>query len=337
MADKKVERQLNLISYLLAEREPLPINRIFEDVSGYISDKDHETKRRMFERDKTDLKELGFNIQYREEGVFQDGGYFLNKKDVFLPDTHFTPEEKFIISRLICASLKESSFSLYDCLSSAAQKLGFFTEHIHVDTSFSRIGPFFLHTDSLQDRKVLPDILDAISMRKNIKVNYKTSYRKEARQRTISPYAVILRSSYWYIVGFCHLRNEVRVFRIDRIIAPVQFNKTPGKKEFEIPEDFKTEDYSSERWDFSSDDGKDAVVKFTKEIAGRIEKVLPDGSAVKHLKNGDIEVTFKSVDINRFGWWISTFGRHALAIKPKDFRKLVFNKVKAVRDIYAEA
>ena len=337
MADKKVERQLNLISYLLAEKEPLPINRIFEDVSGYISDKNYETKRRMFERDKANLKELGFNIQYREKEVFQDEGYFLDKKDVFLPDTHFTSEEKFIISRLICASLKESDFSLYDCLASAAQKLGFFTEHIHVDTSFSKMGPFFLHTDSLKDRKVLPDILDAISMRKNIKVNYKTSYRKEPRQRTINPYAVILRSSYWYIIGLCHLRNERRVFRIDRIIAPVKFNKTPGRKEFEIPEDFKTEDYSSERWDFSSDDGKDAVVKFTKEIAGRIEKVLPDGSVVKHLKNGDIEVTFKSVDINRFGWWISTFGRHALAIKPKDFRKLVFNKVKAVRDIYAEA
>lgn len=334
MADKKVERQLNLISYLLTETALLSINRIFENVSGYISDKDHETKRRMFERDKADLKEIGFNIQYREEDVFQDGGYFLDKKDVFLPDTHFTPEERFIISRLVCASLKESGFPLYDCLSSAAQKLGFFTEHMHIDASFSRIGPFFLHTDSLQDRKVLLDILDAISMRKSIKVNYKTSYRKEAQQRTISPYVVILRSSYWYIIGFCHLRNEIRVFRIDRMISPVRFNKTPGRKEFEIPEDFKTEDYFSEKWDFSSDDGKDAVVKFTKEIAEKIEKVLPDGSTVSHLKNGDIDVVFKSVDINRFGWWISTFGHHAFAIKPKDFRKTVHSRMKAVRDIY---
>ena len=36
-------------------------------------------------------------------------------------------------------------------------------------------------------------------------------------------------------------------------------------------------------------------------------------------------------------WWISTFGHHALVIKPKDFKKSVFNRIKAVRDIYAEA
>jgi predicted DNA-binding transcriptional regulator YafY len=40
----------------------------------------------------------------------------------------------------------------------------------------------------------------------------------EATEREIDPYGVVYRTGRWYCVGYCHLRAEPRVFRLDRIV-----------------------------------------------------------------------------------------------------------------------
>jgi predicted DNA-binding transcriptional regulator YafY len=40
----------------------------------------------------------------------------------------------------------------------------------------------------------------------------------EATEREIDPYGVVYRTGRWYCVGYCHLRTEPRVFRLDRIV-----------------------------------------------------------------------------------------------------------------------
>jgi predicted DNA-binding transcriptional regulator YafY len=38
-------------------------------------------------------------------------------------------------------------------------------------------------------------------------------------EREIDPYGVVYRTGRWYCVGYCHLRQEPRMFRLDRVIA----------------------------------------------------------------------------------------------------------------------
>ncbi len=38
-------------------------------------------------------------------------------------------------------------------------------------------------------------------------------------ERTVDPYQVVHRYGRWYLVGYCHLRNDLRVFRLDHIIS----------------------------------------------------------------------------------------------------------------------
>lgn len=50
--------------------------------------------------------------------------------------------------------------------------------------------------------------------------------------RTIDPYGTVFRHGRWYVIGFCHLRQAMRSFRldrIDRVIAqPETFQRPPG-------------------------------------------------------------------------------------------------------------
>ncbi len=55
-----------------------------------------------------------------------------------------------------------------------------------------------------------------------------------ATTRAFDPYAVVyLKNAAWYTVGYCHLRNDVRVFRLDRVVS-VEPEGTP----FARPADF---------------------------------------------------------------------------------------------------
>jgi predicted DNA-binding transcriptional regulator YafY len=55
----------------------------------------------------------------------------------------------------------------------------------------------------------------AVQQQRQIWIRYITSHRESTR--TIDPYGLILRDGAWYVVGWCHLRVAIRVFRLDRI------------------------------------------------------------------------------------------------------------------------
>jgi predicted DNA-binding transcriptional regulator YafY len=56
--------------------------------------------------------------------------------------------------------------------------------------------------------------------------------RGEETVRTVDPYGVVCHEEYWYTVGWCHLRQDIRVFRVDRIldvaIEEETFARPPG-------------------------------------------------------------------------------------------------------------
>lgn len=51
----------------------------------------------------------------------------------------------------------------------------------------------------------------------------------ETSQRTIDPYGLVLHAHTWYVPAYCHIRRDMRVFRLDRIQAATRsglsFNK----------------------------------------------------------------------------------------------------------------
>ena len=58
---RKVERLVNLIALLLDTRRPLTLDQVAELVPGY--DASGESLRRMFERDKEELRGLGVPVE----------------------------------------------------------------------------------------------------------------------------------------------------------------------------------------------------------------------------------------------------------------------------------
>ncbi len=58
-------------------------------------------------------------------------------------------------------------------------------------------------------------------------------------ERALDPYGLVHRQGRWYVVGYCHLRKGVRVFRLDRMLRV-----EPREETFARPEGFDSLEYA---------------------------------------------------------------------------------------------
>jgi proteasome accessory factor B len=86
-------------------------------------------------------------------------------------------------------------------------------------------------------------------------------------RRDVDPYALIYRESAWLVVGWCHLRREVRTFRIDRIHEAVMAPR-PKSPDFERPADFDVKAYAQRSpWTFSAEPPEEIQLALAPEAA----------------------------------------------------------------------
>jgi predicted DNA-binding transcriptional regulator YafY len=57
----------------------------------------------------------------------------------------------------------------------------------------------------------------AVQSGRRVLLHYRSS-RGEITQRTFDPYGIARHKGYWYTIGYCHLREGQRLFRLDRIV-----------------------------------------------------------------------------------------------------------------------
>jgi predicted DNA-binding transcriptional regulator YafY len=73
--------------------------------------------------------------------------------------------------------------------------------------------------------EVLTTVGLAIQQQRQLSLYYQ-SYGGAVSERTIDPYGLVLRIDYWYAVGYCHLRQDLRTFRLDRMISAALLDST---------------------------------------------------------------------------------------------------------------
>jgi predicted DNA-binding transcriptional regulator YafY len=67
--------------------------------------------------------------------------------------------------------------------------------------------------------------------RRRVHIQYHSENGRET-ERDVDPYGLVYRNTRWYAVGWCHLRTDIRVFRLDRVgraeLLEQTFEPPPG-------------------------------------------------------------------------------------------------------------
>jgi proteasome accessory factor B len=272
------KRLLDLVMILLRARMPVTYRDIREQFPAYQT-LHAEAGLRAFERDKADLLDLGVPIRYitpDEDDSLEDGGYVIDLKRFKMPEVRLTPDE--ISSLVLAASVAHAmpGGTYPKIVDLALKKLAFdLPELPDTPTEFPRPAPtpVLVHFPerSAGVRAELGEIYATIEAatryRKRVTLTYQAAATGIRSRRDIDPYALIYRESAWLVVGWCHLRREVRTFRIDRIHEAVMAPR-PKSPDFERPTDFDVKAYAQRSaWTFHSDPTEEIELALAPEAA----------------------------------------------------------------------
>ncbi|MDX1994196.1 MAG: YafY family protein [bacterium] len=70
----------------------------------------------------------------------------------------------------------------------------------------------------LAQRDALTTLSTAAQHCRNVWMQYR-SWGGDESERGFDPYGIVYNEGYWYTAGYCHLRQDLRTFRLDRIVA----------------------------------------------------------------------------------------------------------------------
>lgn len=166
-------------------------------------------------RDIKALSEQGVPISFE-----QPKGYFI-VQGYFLPPVSFSSEEAnalLIMERLVSRFADKSILNNYTTAlnkvkavlkTGQKEKLELLNESIKFQLHHEMMNEEFDHLSSLQN---------AISVQCIIEIDYQNN-NGESSKREVEPIGLIFYAFNWHLIGWCHLRNEYRDFRVSRIIA----------------------------------------------------------------------------------------------------------------------
>src|SRR5690349_390180 len=177
------------------------------------------------------LQDLGIPIE-AERG--RNGAYVL-AAGFKLPPMMFTNEEALALTVGLISARNLSLADTDRAVESALAKLErvmplelksrvrALTETITLDPSAASYSP--------PSEIVLSTMSGAAQLRRRVHLRYRPS-KGEETERDFDPYGLTYYQHRWYVLGFCHLRQDLRSFRLDRVtqidLLPADFVRPNG-------------------------------------------------------------------------------------------------------------
>jgi predicted DNA-binding transcriptional regulator YafY len=275
------------------------------------------------------LDEMGIPI-YSERGP--QGGFSL-VRGYKMPPLMFTPEEAVAVY-LGTSLVGEMWGQLYrEAAAGALAKLDnvlpdeqrgevAWARRSLVATGMHRADPSLLAT-------LLDQIRSGARQQRQVRIRYQGSTSDQSTERLVDPYALALRSGWWYLVGFCHLRQGWRTFRVDRIQELEQLSQ-----KFQVMENFDARAHL-EAW-FKDQPAVRAHLRFEPEAAHIATSNIATWEALERNPDGSVEVTAVAPDLNWLAAMVLGFAGWVRVLEPPELREMVRERALATAALYEE-
>lgn len=195
----------------------LELLQLYPVLSGVELARRLEVDGRTVRRYVTMLQDMGIPV---EAVRGRDGGYRL-RPGFKLPPMMFTQHEALALALGLLLVRRLGLGAEREAMEGAAAKL----ERVLPETIRTQLQAMqsvlvldlpLTRTDPAAE--TILTLSTAVAEQRQVDLFYQ-AWNKEVTGRRVDPYGLVYRMGYWYVPGYCHLRQDVRTFRLDRIEA----------------------------------------------------------------------------------------------------------------------
>jgi predicted DNA-binding transcriptional regulator YafY len=278
-----------------------------------------ETSKRTIYRDIQALCESGVPV------IAQPGSGYSLLDGYFLPPVSFSTDEATML--LLGSEFVADNFDAQyrEAAHSASRKIeAVLSQKLRAEVDYLRSSITFVPAQVLSGSAAanfLPPLRRAIIEQRRIRFHYHTRYSEDGssaqRIREADPYGLLHYADSWYFIGHCHLRNDIRNFKVNRISDLEVLEKA-----FERPPNFRMEP--------PEDDSRRLVVRalFDREVAPWVREMRsfyvtsmeehPDGLMVSMMVRVENEVLP----------WLLSWGGQVQVLEPESVRRRLVEEAK---------
>ena len=328
---EKLIRQLSLISYLMAERRPVTALEIRRDVEGY-SGMNEDAFARRFYADRSELESLRIQLTVERpaDGAAEQENYSLRPENFHLPAIAFTEEELAALQTSL--SLLDGEFAYAEPLRLALQQITWGRPSpLRAPEQRSVALGITASAGGHELSARLAKVETAIFRNKTILFEYYTMERDEVGPRKVDPYHLLFQGGQFYLLGYSHEREAIRVFRLTRIRGKVSY-ATKAEHDFRRPADFDPRAYANRAdWQLGEERGV-AEILVSERIAWQVERHFGRYGEIREAEDG--EKLFLTGYSNQRGVisWLLGLGVNARLQGPEELSKELARRLKLLKD-----
>ncbi|MGQ0557628.1 MAG: helix-turn-helix transcriptional regulator [Nitrospiraceae bacterium] len=184
------------------------------------------------------------------------------------------------------------------------------------DTFSVGLGP---HKRYKRHREVVERVTQAIAEKTRIQMRYDSAARGRVTRREVDPYRLWYASGGLYLIGYCHLRKEPRMFAVERIKSV-----TPTDLPYQIPLHFDFDAFVEDSLTVMRGPRIDIELEFNKPTAAWVkDRVWHPSQHVRRLPGGKMRMTMTVADSRELVGWILSFGNGVRVVRPDSLRAVV--------------
>ncbi|PKN94057.1 MAG: transcriptional regulator [Chloroflexi bacterium HGW-Chloroflexi-6] len=262
------------------------------------------------------LDEMGVPV-YAERGPY--GGFSL-VRGYKLPPLVFTPEEAVAVS-LGTSLVGEMWGTLYhESAEGALAKLeNVLPDEQRQEIAWARralVATGMNRADIQALAPSLEKLRRAVRENRRVSMIYHSGSNPHGEQRDLDPYALVHRSGWWYVVGYCHRRSALRTFRVDRIAGLSLTDQI-----FPAPVDFNIHSYMAQEWQ----DAPQLKVRmgFAAQFAHLAQYARGYWETLEEQPDGSVVVTFNAPDVYAAASNTLAYGPAVTVLEPPEVRQMV--------------
>jgi proteasome accessory factor C len=315
---EKLIRQLSLISYLMAERRPVTALDIKRDVEGY-SGMNEDAFARRFYADRAELESLRIPLTVEKplDGVAEQENYSLRPENFHLPAIAFTDSELAALATAL--NLLDGEFAYAEPLRLALQQITWGRPSPLASPAESGVALGITASAGGHElSQSLAKIETAIFRHKTITFDYYTMERDELGSRTVDPYHLLFRGGQFYLLGYSHEREALRVFRLSRIRGKVAY-ATKAEHDFRRPSDFDPRAYANlAAWQFGEIEGT-AEIRVAERIAWLLERHFGRYGEIRPIEGSEDRLfVTEYASARQLISWVLGLGDYAEVLEPAE-------------------
>jgi predicted DNA-binding transcriptional regulator YafY len=166
-------------------------------------------------------------------------------------------------------------------------------------------------------REIIEKVSEAAVQKRRIEIVYYTMSRKSRTRRKVAPYKIWFFDGTFYVIANCGLREDIRIFALDRIKALEMTDET-----FETPQDFNIDEFMKSSFGVFQGQPVRVRIWFAADIVEYIrEKIWHETQRIEPQSDGSIIFEAEVAGTEEIKYWVLKWGAKARVLSPVSLRE----------------